>query len=165
MPDLSSFYEVKVDKNESVFVNDMPTTEIKHHILYTSGGFRLVNLTHDGKIIKLDCGGNDSYEIQTESEIKLWNEILSIDKKYFPKIIAHGVYKKSKKKISWLIQEKLNLDENFVPTYEDKSIIISLKNKYDIGDLSLAFYNRNWGRTKRGRLIIWDFGMNKFNRN
>lgn len=160
-------YEVTVS-HRNVYVNGVYCHSIHTEKDYHSGGFRWVYRTPDNKILKMDYGGNSQYSPlylyrQTEAEVKLYKVISSKDRRYFPKIFAHGT--RGSRKLTWLIEENLKLDPNFKPNKEQAKIVRQLKNKYLIADIypRARVSNYNWGATIRGRIVIWDFGCNEFN--
>jgi hypothetical protein len=153
-----------------VFVNGEKCEPVSEYEDNQSGGFRWITTTPDGNIIKLDFtprkyhyGDDDNYLYrQTWAEIQLWNILDSKDKRYFPKILAHGIRGRN---LSWLIEENLKLDRNFYMTKVQTKIVRMLMKKYGISDIwpYVGKKNDNWGVTIRGRVVIFDFGCNKFN--
>jgi hypothetical protein len=159
-------YEVEV-KRYKVYVNGKECSSLHSEENYQSGGFRWIHRTPDNKIIKLDystqySSGDPLYK-QCKAEVELYSVISSADKRYFPKILASGV--RGKKKAWWLIEENLQLDPRFRVRREHAKIVRDLKRKYNIGDIypRAGRSNHNWGVTKRGRIVIYDFGCNAFN--
>ena len=161
-------YTVHVERNK-IYVNGEICPSLHTEENYESGGFRWIHRTPDNKILKLDFNHNNSYGgpdplyEQTKAEINLYQHISSADRRHFPKILAHGVRGKGNK--SWLIEEYLDLDPHFRARREHAKIVRDLKKKYNIGDIypRAGKDRHNWGVTKRGRIVIYDFGCNHFN--
>ena len=161
-----SQYTVHVERYK-VYVNGEECPSLHCEENYESGGFRWIHRTPDNKIIKLDfvtqySGGDPLYK-QTKAEIDLYAHIETADRRHFPKILAHGT--RGKRKTYWLIEENLNLDKNFRARREHAKIVRDLKKKYRIGDIypRAGKERHNWGVTKRGRVVIYDFGCNLYN--
>ena len=160
-------YTVKVD-HRKVYVNGVRCRSL-HDIDddCCSGGFRWIFLTPDDKILKMDFtpsyGDRDPLYRQTEAEVQLYNVISVRDRRHFPKILASGVRGRN---LWWLIEERLKIDGKARLTKAQAALARQLKKKYSIGDIYPRVgknTNFNWGVTIRGRVVIWDFGCNRFN--
>lgn len=148
-----------------IYVDGVKAKSLQSLPHYCSGEFRALGETSDGRIVKADYSGNKGLARQTWAEIMLWPKIERKDRRYFPKVFEYGTYKRRGKIYRWLIEEKLDIDHSYVATKEAAKLIRSLKKKYKIGDVAGAAgkHHYNWGATRRGRIVIWDFGVNSEN--
>jgi len=131
-----------------------------------SGGYRLVALTAQGHILKIDAYAprtEHAFERQTRTEKQKYREISKEDRKYFPKIIAKGTVLFQKTVIDWVIQEKLEFEEYVHCTKAQNRAFKRIAKRYDIGDIEtdsnfIGSFD-NLCITTDGRPIIYDWGV------
>ena len=139
-----------------------------HRIRGKSGGYRLV-AAFDGLIIKVDhrvyqsttYGSYDVYS-QTKLELDAYKKITRADRKYFPKILAHGSVLHQGVKCCWLIEPEYQRGEGYSLSDENKPIIRRLINKYDLDDLDNSDTPDdycNWMLTVDNKIMIYDFAL------
>jgi hypothetical protein len=155
-----------VSKDGGIYVNGKRA--IKNNLMKNSGGYRWVAETKDGLIVKLDRKpSKNEYHRQTYAEIRLYDNLVERDKKYFPEIIAHGRVKIGTRYYSWLIEKKLELPHYPKITKSAKAITDRLVTKYGIQDMPWRVVGdcisptSNWTIINR-RPVIFDFGFNMY---
>jgi len=149
-------------RGKRISINGILTADVLPDVPI-NGLCRLIGETKDGFIVKADfpqqlTPESDLYN-QTAREIKLLPSIRERDKKYFPKIISHGVYKRGGRKYHWIIEEKIEISErNRVLESKAEVKLQSILRKYDIGDVQCRTSD-NWTCSPRGKPIILDWGI------
>lgn len=159
---------VKVKRGKIYLDGDLcPSMKNTRH--FCSGGFRHTAFTPDGKyVIKADFSPqHDPLYSQTQGEVALWkNEIRSVHRRYFPKLLDSGIHRYYQN-LWWIIEEKLDLDPTTKPSNEAFNIVWGLQECYGIWDISVntsSGGDYNWSLTRRGRIVVYDYGLNHCNR-
>lgn len=143
-------------------------------------GFRWVGCTHNGEIIKCDLppyvihpdwnnDDDDPYYNQTKTERELLPHIEDEDLVHFPRIIDHGTINVAEIECSWILQEKIKIENGEILTEKLWEQVRDLADKYGITDLQSSDMNINtrisdeWNYTIcDGRIVIYDWGVNSF---
>jgi hypothetical protein len=160
----SSTHGFKVEiKRKRIYVNG----KIIRPIDEDNGGYRLIGITKDGYVVKADfkqkTWGSPRFCSQTAAEIEMYRHIEKQDRKYFPRIVAHGTLIYRDQKYHWLIEEYQPLVFTYDWKLPDRIVdkLNDLSDKYGIFDLGI-FSQCNWSRTISGRPVIFDFGCNYY---
>jgi hypothetical protein len=107
----------------------------------------------DNILVKFD----DAQWHQTEAEIKLWKKLDEEDKPYFGKVLGWD------EKSGWIAVQKEKIHHVSILSKQNEKILQYLIDKYGLGDIFPYFAN-NRGVRDDGTLIIYDWGMNKYNK-
>lgn len=158
---------VTVEDNRA-FINGTPVQMFSND----SGGFRIVALTPEGDIIKVDkCRDYNwwGYE-QCRWELELYFDIEPEDLKYFPKIKDYGTWEDSSgEQHFWLIEERANLTaftrEEFDTNNDLYHQYCKIVNKYGLGDLGTIHEQIMYNcAIVNGEPFFYDFAANVKNR-
>jgi hypothetical protein len=120
----------------------------------------------DEFVVKLDNGAE-----QNATEIDFYENALEPeDAEYFPKLLAHGQINRGDWIDSFIIQERIEIDEFKQATPAQISLCEYLRDKYKLGDLCLAgmvnstfgtraYTNHNVTPVGKDSILIWDIGF------
>lgn len=137
-------------------------------------GLRFVGRTKCGHILKVDRHTvNDPIYRQTEYEVKFFTsgDIKPQDRRFFPKLLDHGVMVQLHNHFHWLLQEEVPLVKEWSPTRRQRDQIRRLQERYGLADMSFPgprsycsgrYDAHNITVSANGDILVFDAGVNKY---